>query len=139
MSLAESTKTLQKRIQGFGSSDRYIDHNEEQDLFGKGQSLGIDRATVEAILNQVSRDNGWDREKGNIPDIYDQLDEATMDDGVIDQKEFDHSINHAVAMNKPRKRAMQLSVKYVLDKQLSIKKSLLGQDWFAPLSRQYPS
>ena len=93
MSLAESIKTLQKRIQGFGSSDRYIDHGEEQDVFGKGQSLGIDRATVEAILNQLCRDNGWVREKEIIPDIYDQLDEATMDDGVIDQKEFDHSIN----------------------------------------------
>lgn len=138
MSLAESIKTLQKRIQGFGSSDRYIDHDEEQDVFEKGQSLGIDRATVDAILNQICRDNGWIREKDIVPDIYDQLDEATMDDGVIDRKEFDHSINYAVAMNMPRKRAMQLSVKYVLDKRLAIKKSFLGQDWFEPLRRQYP-
>ncbi|MDA7928929.1 hypothetical protein N9B54_03115 [Mariniblastus sp.] len=139
MSLAESIKKLRKLIQGFGSSDKYIDQNEEQDVFDKGQSLEIDRATIEAILNQICRDNGWIREKDIVPDIYDQLDEATMDDGVINRKEFDHSINYAVAMNMPRKRAMQLSVKYVLDKRLAIKKPFLGRDWFEALRRQYTS
>ncbi len=133
----DNIETLRKQIEGAGGPDKYIDEEEEKDVFDKGKALDVDQATVEAVLNQMCRDAGWTREKDVIPDLYDQLDEATMDDGVIDQKEFEHSVNYAVAMNMPRKRAMQLSVKYVQDKRLAVKKPFFGKDWFGPLRREY--
>ncbi|MFO7902476.1 MAG: hypothetical protein ACQESR_00945 [Planctomycetota bacterium] len=130
-------ETLRKEIEGAGAPDAYIDEEEERHIFARGDGLGVDRATVEAVLNQICRDNGWIREKDVVPDLHDQLDEATRDDGVIDRREFEHCVNYAVAMNMPRKRAMEVSVKYVEDNKLSIKKGVFRTDWFKPLRDQY--
>ncbi len=137
MASSEDLGTLRKYIEGAGGPDRYVDEEEEQDIFQKGQSLKVDQPTVEAVLNQMCRDNGWTREKEIVADLYDHLDEATKDDGVVDQKEFEHSVNYAVAMNMPRKRAMELSVKFVQDNRLAIKKGFFGKNWFEPLLKQY--
>lgn len=137
MSTSEKIETLRKQIQGAGGPDRYIDAEEERAVFAKGESLEVDAATIEAVLNQMCRDNGWTRELDIIPDLHDQLEEATKDDGVIDQKEFEHSVNYAVAMNMPRKRAMQLSIKFIQDNRLAIKRGFFGKNWFEPLRRQY--
>ena len=133
----ENIETLRKQIEGAGGPDRYVDEEEEKNISDKGQTLGIDQTTIEAVLNQMCRDNEWTREKDVIADLYDQLDEATKDDSVVDQKEFEHCVNYAVAMNMPRKRAMQLSVKFIQDNRLDIKKGLFRKDWFDPLRRRY--
>jgi hypothetical protein len=137
MATYENIETIRKQIEAAGGPDRYIDEQEEKEIYQKGEGLGVDRATVEALLNQMCRDHRWTRELDVVPDLYDQLEEATKDDGVIDQKEFEHCVNYAVAMNMPRKRAMQLSVKFIQDNQLAIKKGWFGKDWFEPLRRQY--
>ena len=89
------------------------------------------------MLNLMCRDGGWTREMDIIDDLLDMLRETTSDDGAIDQKEWEHCINYAVAMNMPRKRAMQLGVKFVDDNRLKVKKKLFGGDWFKPLREHY--
>jgi len=134
---SEEMEKLRTQIKASGGPDRFIDEVEEKQIFDKGRELGIKASTVEAHLNQLCTDNKWTREKEIIEDINDQLIEATKDDGAIDQKEFEHCINYAILLNMPRKRAMQLSVQFVMKEGLKIKKKWLGKDWFEPLKQKY--
>lgn len=132
-----SGDALKNEIQARGGPDKYIDVDEEQYIFKHGEKLGISSANVEAILNQMCQNNGWTRERDILQDLLDLLRETTHDDGAIDQKEFEHCVNYAVSMNMPRKRAMELSVKFVAEHKLKVKKRLFGKDWFDPLRKQY--
>jgi hypothetical protein len=129
--------SLRADIEGKGAPDKYIDADEEREIYEKGEELGIQRPAVEAVLNQMCQSNSWTRELDIIDDVRDQLEEATKDDGVIDQREFEHCINYAVAMNMPRRRAMELSVEFIQANRLSIKKARFRKDWFEPLRQQY--
>jgi hypothetical protein len=134
---SEKMSRLQKMIETSGGPDKYIDAEEEREIFEHGSSLGIARETVEAVLNHYCRDRDWTREQEILCDLRDTLDEATRDDGAIDRGEFEHCVNYAVSMNMPRKRATELAVRYVSDHHLKIKKKLLQGDWFAPIRDQY--
>jgi hypothetical protein len=136
MNRSENVQKLATHIKGCGGPDKYIDEDEEADIFRKGDELGIKKPTVEAVLNQMCRDDDWTREKEIIEDLKDQLDETTEDDGVIDKNEFEHCVNYAVKMNMPRRRAMELGVQYVIKNNLKIKKSWFV-DWFEPLRQKY--
>jgi hypothetical protein len=137
MTESEKLTALRREIESYGGPDRYIDEEEEGLVFKKAAKAGVDQAAAEALLNQMCIEEGWTREKDIIPDLEDVLEEATRDDGVIDQKEFEHCVNYAVSMNMPRKRAMQLSVKFILDRKLAIKKGWFKKDWFADIQKQY--
>jgi hypothetical protein len=133
----EAIEKLRKEIEASGEVDKYIDADEEKTIYRKGDGLGLSSTRVESMLNLMCRDGGWTREIDIIDDLLDLLRETTSDDGAIDQKEWEHCINYAVAMNMPRKRAMQLGVKFVADNRLKIKKKFLGGDWFKPLQEHY--
>jgi hypothetical protein len=132
-------KQLRKKIDSVGAPDSFIDQDEETDVIDAGASLGLDSAAIESLINQMCRRGGWTREKDIIDDVYDVLKEATADDGVIDQKEFEHCVGYAVSMNMPRKRALALAVRFIQDEGLSVKKTglLFSKDWFSPLKEQY--
>lgn len=134
-----AAEALKKEIEARGGPDRYIDQEEEDFIFTHGVKLGMSHANVEAILNHLCRSGDWTREHDILKDLYDILEETTRDDGAIDKKEFEHCVNYAVAMRMPRKRAMELSVRFVQDKDLKIKKRFFGGDWFAPLRDMYSS
>ena len=133
----EAIEKLRKEIEASGEVDKYIDADEEKAIYSKGDTLGLTSKRVESMLNLMCRDGGWTRELDIIDDLLDILRETTSDDGAIDQKEWEHCINYAVAMNMPRKRAMHLGVKFVSENRLKIKKKLLGGDWFKPLKEHY--
>ncbi len=133
----DDIEKLRKEIEASGAVDKYIDADEEKTIYTKGESLGLSSKRVESLLNLMCRDGGWTRELEIIDDLMDMLKETTNDDGAIDQKEWEHCVNYAVAMNMPRKRAMELGVHFVTQNNLKIKKKLLGKDWFQPLKEHY--
>lgn len=134
---SEKVSKLKKVIETSGGPDKYIDNDEEREIFTQGSSLGIAPETTEAVLNHFCRERQWTREREIIQDLEDTLDEATKDDGAIDKGEFEHCVNYAVNMNMPRKRALELAVKFIGDRGLKIKKKFLKGDWFAPIRDQY--
>ena len=133
----EQIDALRKTIASSGATDRYIDRDDERQIYKKGKSLNVEPPIVEALLNQMCRDNRWILEKDVIRDLRDQLEVATRSDGAVDRKRFEQCVNYAVRMNMPRKRAVDLSVRYVLRRRLAIKTGLFGGDWFGPLRRPY--
>ena len=63
------------------------------------------------------------------------LSEATKDDGVIDQREFDHIVGFAVKRFMPRKDAVEHCVILILDNNWRVKESFWNP-WFTKLCRQ---
>jgi hypothetical protein len=133
----QQIESLRTAVESSGGPDKYIDSDEEASILARGKILGLDPHSIEAVVNEMCRERGWTREKDIIADLNDILQEATSDDGAIDQREFEHCVNYAVSMNMPRKRAMELCVQYIVKRRLAIKKKWLGKDWFAPLRSQY--
>lgn len=136
---AENLSSLRRKIEAYGGPDKYIDTDEEVDVFKSAESLGISKASTEALLNQMCLSGSWTREGQIVTDLHDVLEEATKDDGAIDQKEFEHCVNYAVSMHMPRRRAMELCVRYVGQHRLAIKKGWFGKNWFEEIRKQYES
>lgn len=136
MPASEHLKQLRKVIMACGGPDKYIDVDEEADIYDKGKQLRIDRPRVEAILNQLCRDNQWTLENEIIEDVNDQV-VGSAKDGTISEKHFEHCINYAVCLNMPRQRALEITVRSVTKAKLKIKTKLFGKDWFEPLRRKY--
>ena len=132
----ENIEAARGVIDACGQVDSFISSEEELQVFQKCLDLGLDAPAAEAILNQTCRDQKWSREIDVVRDLHDQLDAAAENDGVLDQAEFELSINYAVAFHMPRKQAIQFCVQYVLEKQLPVKKGRWGKDWFGPLRQQ---
>jgi hypothetical protein len=137
MARLEQIDALRKTIALLGATYAYIDRDDELEVYRKGKSLHVEPPIVEALLNQMCRDNQWTLEKDVIQDLRDNLEVATRRDGAIDEKRFKQCVNYAATMNMPRRRALELSVEYVLEHRLTVKKGLLREDWFAPLRRRF--
>ena len=135
MSNRESLASLRTEIEGFGGPDKYIDADEEAQVFEHAKSLGIERPTAEALLNQMCLDGGWTREQEIVNDLQDLLDEAARR-SAISKGDFEHCVNYAVSMNMPRRDAMELSVKYIKSQSLTIKKGFFGKNWFEQIRQQ---
>jgi len=144
MSTTKLIDTLRNEIAACGGPDKYLDGDEERHLFDRSLAAGLDRDSIESVINQMCRDQGWTREKEIVPDLNDLLEGTTRDDGAIDKKEFDHCVNFAVSLNMPRRRAVELAVRFVENHHLKIKKSGMnwlgmGTDWFEPLRHRRDS
>ncbi len=113
MATSESVETLRKQIEGAGGPDKYIDEAEEEDIFAQANSLGIYRGQAEAMLNHRCKQHKWTRENDITYYLRVMLEEATKDDGVIDKKEFDHTIGFAVEVRMPRKDAIRICCRLV--------------------------
>lgn len=133
----ECLNPLREHVVARGKLDAFISQDEESQLFQKARDMHVDEETAEAVLNDVCRDRGWSRETDLIADIRDQLEEALSDDGKIDRLEFELTVNYAVSMNMPRKRALERVVRFVVDREMPVKTALFETDWFEPLRKQY--
>jgi hypothetical protein len=130
--MPESHKTMYLYIESRGKVDKYIDADEEQEIFNKAQDLGIWQGQAEAMLNHRCKQFGWTRESEVSRYLKVMLEEATKDDGEIDKKEFDHIIGFAVAVRMPRKDAIRICCEIV--RQAGWKTASSGllkkQNWF---------
>ncbi|MFO7902475.1 MAG: hypothetical protein ACQESR_00950 [Planctomycetota bacterium] len=109
----DAEQKLYMIIDGAGGPDKYIDKDEEADIFAQAKSLEIWRGQAEAMLNHRCKQHEWTRETEITYYLRVMLEEATKDDGVIDKKEFDHIVGFAVAVRMPRKDAIRICCRLV--------------------------
>ena len=132
----ESIKTLQRFIEGCGGPDKFIDKDEEYQTFRKGGALGLSVPETESILNRMCSEGGWTRQIRLEDKLTAMLNEATKDDGVIDQQEYDHVVNFAVKRLMPRRDADELCITLILDNAWKAKESMFNK-WFSKKRKTY--
>jgi hypothetical protein len=125
---------LVKFIKGC-APDKFIDYDEEQQIFRKGGELGFDPSETESILNRLCGEGGWTRQTRLTDKLTAMLHEATEDDGVIDEQEYEHILNFAIKRAMPRRDADEHCITLILDNAWKAKKAwwrkLLGlPGWF---------
>lgn len=131
-------RKLEKYIEGCGGNDKYIDHEEEQKIFRNGGRVELTLTEIEALLNRKCSEGGWTRCTRLTEKLTAMLNEATKDDGVIDQQEFGDVVNFAVKRKMPRKEAVEHCVTLILDNRWKAKEGLLsGGSWFKKLCSQF--
>ncbi len=135
----EGQDKLYKIIDGAGGPDKYIDAEEEKDIFTQADELGIWAGQAEAMLNHRCKKHQWTRETEITYYLRVMLEEATKDDGVIDKKEFDHIVGFGVAVRMPRKDAIRISVKLIHEGNWETEKEgrFKKHDWFGEYEQQY--
>lgn len=134
--MSEAVRALEKLIDGCGGPDKFIDTDEENRIFRKGGSLELSATQTESVLNRRCADGGWTRQYRLSEKLTAMLHEATKDDGVIDQQEFDHIVNFAVKRFMPRKDAAEHCVTLILDNNWEAKESMFNK-WFTKLCKQF--
>lgn len=109
----EQHSKLYSFIKGCGEVDKYIDAEEQQEIYEMADTMDIWQGQAEAMLNHMCRQNDWTREADLAYFMKIMLLEATKDDGVIDKKEFDHILGFGVMTRMPRKDAIKICCKLV--------------------------
>jgi hypothetical protein len=137
--LQQAVKKVEKVIEGYGGPDKFVDYDEEQQIFRKGGEHELANAQVEAILHRMCSEGGWTRQTRLTEKLTALLNEATKDDGVIDKGEFEHVIGIAVRRKMPRLDAIAHCVTLVLDHRdrFKVKQGFMkGGPWFDDLKKQ---
>ena len=132
---SENIKTLQRFIEGC-APDKFIDKEEEYQTFRKGGALGLSATETESILNRMCSEGGWTRQIRLEDKLKAMLNEATKDDGVIDQQEYDHVVNFAIKRLMPRRDADELCITLILDNAWKAKESMFNK-WFSKKRKTY--
>ena len=127
----EAEEKLYMIIDGAGGPDKYIDKDEQEEIFAKAKALGIWGGQAEAMLNHRCKAHDWTRETEITYYLRVMLEEATKDDGVIDKKEFDHIVGFAVAVRMPRKDEIRICCKLLREGSWETENEgfLKKQDW----------
>lgn len=112
---AEAIKTLVRFIEGC-APDKFIDYDEEQQIFRKGGALELSTTEVESILHRLCTEGKWTRQTRLTEKLTAALNEALQDDGLIDKKEYEQVVNFAVKRLMPRRDADEHCVTLILDK-----------------------
>jgi hypothetical protein len=125
----EALRKLEKFVDGCGGNDKFIDYDEEQNIFRKGGGLELSLTQIEAVLNRKCTEGGWTRQTRLTDKLTTMLKEATEDDGVIDQQEFEHIVAFAVKRKMPRKDAIEHCGIIILDNRWKAKQGMLNKWW----------
>ena len=65
----EQLNRLRIEIASCAAVDKYLDEDEERQLFSRARQAGLDDDTVEAVINQMCHDKRWTREKEIVADL----------------------------------------------------------------------
>lgn len=134
---SDSIRKLALFIETCGGNDKFIDHDEEQNIFRNGGRAGLTLTEIEALLNRKCSEGGWTRCTRLTQKLTAMLNEATKDDGVIDREEFDGVVNFAVKRKMPRKEALEHCATLILNNRWKAKEGILsGGSWFKKLCSQ---
>lgn len=134
----EAIKALVRYIDGCGGPDKFIDIEEEYQIFRKGGALELSLTEIESILNRRCTEGGWTRQSRLTEKLTAALNEAMQDDGLIDQQEYEHIVNFAVKRLMPRRDADEHCITLILDKGWArfIKQKMFSK-WFDKKRKQY--
>lgn len=89
MSVDEIKKRFVNEIKLRAYDDKYIDRNEEREILQISIQLGVSIDSARTALVQVCEENGYVIESIVLKTIKEQVETASGNDGMVDQKEFD--------------------------------------------------
>jgi hypothetical protein len=89
MSVDEIKKRFVNEIKLRAYDDKYIDRNEEREILQISIQLGVSIDSARTALVQVCEENGYIIESIVLKSIKEQVETASGNDGMVDQKEFD--------------------------------------------------
>lgn len=108
-------ESLHRFINSRGISDKFIDFDEEQEIFRKGGDLELTVDEVNEVLRHKCSDQGWFRQKTIIEEVATTLEAAVSDGGLIEKQQFDEAVAHAVRQKMPRKAAIESCLELMLN------------------------
>lgn len=129
-------EALKAFIDGCGGPDRFISREEENLIFRKGGELRLSLKQIEAALDLQCKSNEWTRQKTLTEKLSKMMYQATADDGLIDQKEFEQIVGFAVTRSMPRKEANEHCLTLMLDDNWKAKESIFNK-WYSHKMRQH--
>jgi hypothetical protein len=89
MSVDEIKKRFVNEIKLRAYDDKYIDKTEEREILQIAIQLGVSIDSARTALVQVCEENGYIIESIVLKSIKEQVETASGNDGMVDQKEFD--------------------------------------------------
>ena len=133
---AEAVRALETLIDGCGGSDMFIDTGEENSIFRRGGALELGLKEIEALLGRRCTEGGWSRQVRLSEKLTSLLEEATKDDGVIDEREYEDVLAFAATRRMPRKDADEHCVTIILNNGWKVKEGVLNK-WFAKKRKHF--
>lgn len=106
---------LRRFIEGRGRSDRFIDYEEEQEIFRKGGDLGLSAREVELVLDKMCKFDNWKRQKHISEELHQSLAEQYAEAQTISKTAFDNSVQFLVENGMRRKAAIEECLTLILD------------------------
>ena len=89
MSLDDIKKRIVNEIKLRGYEDKYVDRGEEREILQIAIQLGVSIESACAALVQVCDESNYVLESAIVKQIKDQIETASGNDGLVDQKEFE--------------------------------------------------
>jgi serine/threonine protein kinase len=135
-SRTNAVETLERFIDGCAAVDGYFDLDEEHAVFRKAGELGLPLEDVQSILDQRCRTKGWTRHSLLTEELKKMLEELARGDELIDHREFEKLIRHAIKQRMPRRHAEEHCLTLMLDHHWRAKEPFWNR-WFTRRCRKY--
>ena len=138
MELSDIKKRLIEEIKLRAYEDKYIDRGEEREILQIAIQLGVGVDSARAALVQVCDECNYVMETAILKQIKDQIETASGNDGMVDQREFDMifaNIKRAV-QNKKNDREVKRMIVTVMEEtgNNKVKKGWFS-NWYATLKQ----
>ncbi len=127
---------LYKIIEGRGTPDKFIDIDEEDEIFRKGGDLRLSSKDVEEVLSQMCRQEGWVRQRRLSDELAAQLQISAANDAAIQQDCFDTAVRYAVKQGMRRKLAIEECLTLILNNDWEVQE-LDDNLWYSKKLAQY--
>lgn len=138
MELDDIKKRFVSEIKLRAYDDKYIDRGEEREILQIAIQLGVSIESARSALIQVCDENSYVMETAVLKQIKDQIEAASGNDGMVDQKEFDMifaNIRRAM-QNKKNDREVKRMIVTVMEEtgNNKVKKGWFS-NWYATLKQ----
>jgi hypothetical protein len=127
---------LEEIVERCAADAGIISSDDENRIFRKGGDEGLTYSQIESAMHRKCKERGWGRESRLLEKLAAMLKEATLDDGVIDKKEFSHIVNFAVKRKLDRNIAEEKCVTLMLDSGWRARESMLDK-WFSKSRKKF--
>jgi len=119
--------------------DKYIDRGEEREIIQIAIQLGVTVESALAALAQVCDESGYVLESRVVGQIRDQIEAATGNDGMVDQREFElvfGSAKQAVRGKKNDREVKRMIVTVMEETGNNKVKKGWFRNWYAALKHE---
>jgi len=127
---------LRRFIESRGSSDHFIDFDEEQEIFRKGGDLGLSASEVELVLDKMCKFDGWKRHQQIRHELRQSLAKQYGESQAISKSAFDEAVQFLVENGMRRKSAIEECLTLILDNRWRAEESEQNS-WFTRKLEQF--